>query len=70
MNPKRVQVNGVVEEALPGLLFRVQLDEGGEILAYLSGKMKMNYIRVIPGDRVVVEMPKLGDQRGRIIRRM
>lgn len=52
------------------MLFRVRLSEGGEVLAHLAGKMKINYIRVIPGDRVIVEMPSLNDRRGRIIRRM
>ncbi|MFH0712897.1 MAG: translation initiation factor IF-1 [Candidatus Jorgensenbacteria bacterium] len=67
---KGIQKEGVVEEALPGLLFRVKLADGGEVLAHLAGKMKINYIRVIPGDRVVIEMPALNDRRGRIIRRM
>lgn len=65
-------VDGVVEEALPGLTFRVAVCPEGEerrILAHLAGKMKINYIRIIPGDRVVVEMPSLKDVRGRIVRR-
>ena len=55
---------------MPGLLFRVELAGGGEVLAHLAGKMKINHIRVIPGDRVIIEMPGLNDRRGRIIRRM
>ncbi len=66
---KGVRAEGVVEEALPGLTFRVRLDDGREILAHLAGKMKINYIRVIPGDRVIVEMPSPEDRRGRIVRR-
>ncbi len=66
-------VSGMVEEALPGLTFRVkiQLPAGGEkiILAHPSGKMKLHRIRVLPGDRVTVEMPNLSDNRGRIVRR-
>ena len=67
---KGIQIDGIVEEALPGLLFRVELAGGGEVLAHLAGKMKINHIRVIPGDRVIIEMPGLNDRRGRIIRRM
>lgn len=66
---KGVKAEGVVLEALPGLTFRVCLDDGNEILAHLAGKMKINYIRVIPGDRVIVEMPDVRDKRGRIVRR-
>lgn len=65
-------VDGVVEEALPGLMFRVTICPDGEerkILAHLAGKMKIHYIRIIPGDRVAVEMPDLKDERGRIVRR-
>ena len=66
---KRVQVEGIAEEALPGLLFRIKLNNGNEVLAHLAGKMKIHHIRVIPGDRVIVEMPSIEDKRGRIIRR-
>ena len=65
-------VDGVVEEALPGLMFRVAICPEGEerkVLAHLAGKMKINYIRIIPGDRVAVELPSLKDVRGRIVRR-
>ncbi len=51
------------------MLFRVRLAGGGEVLAHLAGKMKIHYIRVIPGDRVIIEMPGPNDRRGRIIRR-
>ena len=68
------KVEGTVEEALPGLLFRVKaiLPSGveKELLAHPAGKMKLNRIRVIPGDRVIVEMPNLEDRRARIIRRL
>ncbi len=66
------KVEGVVHEALPGLLFRVLLDgeEKQEVLAHLGGKMKIHRIRVIPGDRVVVEMTPYDDRRGRIVRRL
>ena len=67
-----VHVEGIVEAALPGLLFRVKIatEEGGkDVLAHPAGKMKVNRIRVIAGDRVLVEMPNLKDTRGRIVRR-
>lgn len=62
--------DGVVEEALPGTTFRVRLDGDTEtILAHLSGKMRINHIRISPGNRVIVEMGPDG-RRGRIIRRL
>lgn len=68
-----VRLDGVVEESLPGLMFRVAISpDGGEqkkILAHLAGKMKIHYIRIVPGDRVQVEMPNIKDSRGRIVRR-
>lgn len=70
VDPKGIKFEGIVEESLPGLLFRVKLESGKEVLAHLAGKMKMHYIRVIPGDRVLVEMPAPDDRRGRIIRRL
>lgn len=67
---KLVKVEGLVIEALPSLLFRVKLKSGREILAHLAGKLKLYRIRVIPGDRVIVEMAGEKDERGRIIRRL
>lgn len=60
---------GVVEEALPGLTFRVRLNNNQEILGYLSGKMKIHNIRVLAGNRVLVEVAPDG-RRGRIVRRL
>lgn len=62
---------GIIKEALPGLTFRVGLKNKpeGEVLAYLSGKMKIHHIRVLPGDRVLVEIGPDG-RRGRIVRRL
>lgn len=71
-DPRVLKVEGIVEEALPGLFFRVKADVQGvqkEILAHLAGRLKINHIRVIPGDRVLIEMPSLADKRGRIVRR-
>lgn len=59
---------GLVEEALPGLSFRVRLPDGKLVLAHLSGKMRMFHIRIVPGDRVQMEMSPDGG-RGRITRR-
>ncbi len=70
MKEKKNKEKGIVSEALPGLLFRVKLDNGKEILAHLGGKMKMFRIRVFPGDRVVVETSQYDDSRGIIVYRL
>ena len=62
----KIQVEGLVIEALPGTQFRVRLDNGHEVLAYLSGKMRKYYIRILLGDRVRVEMSPYDLSRGRI----
>ncbi|PZA05707.1 MULTISPECIES: translation initiation factor IF-1 [unclassified Meiothermus] len=64
-----IRAEGVITEALPNTTFRVQLDSGPEILAYISGKMRMHYIRILPGDRVVVEITPYDPSRGRIVYR-
>jgi len=64
-----IEVIGTVKEALPNATFKVQLDNGLEILAYISGKMRMNFIRVMPGDRVKVELSIYDLTKGRIIYR-
>jgi translation initiation factor IF-1 len=63
---EKIQVEGTVIEALPGTQFRVQLDNGHEVLAYLSGKMRRYYIRILLGDRVKLEMSPYDLTRGRI----
>ncbi len=73
VDPKVIKIEGTVVEALPGLLFRVKVNTSGlerEVLGHLAGKLKINHIRVIPGDRVILELPSLGDRRGRIVRRL
>lgn len=60
---------GIVKKALPDTLFRVELEDGREILAYLSGRMRRYRIRVLPGDQVNVEMTKYDEKKGRIIYR-
>jgi len=69
MNSQKQKIEGIVTEALPDTTFRVKLDDAKEILAYLAGRMKIHYVRVIPGDRVVVEMSEYDKGRGRIIYR-
>lgn len=64
------QFAGRVEEALPATTFRVSLDNGQRILAYLSGKMRLHHIKILPGDRVIVQVGEYDDARGRIIRRL
>lgn len=63
----KLQLEGTVVEALPGTQFRVELDNGHEVLAYLSGKMRKYYIRILLGDRVRVEVSPYDLSRGRII---
>ena len=62
----KIKVDGLVNEALPGTQFRVKLDNGHEVLAYLSGKMRKHYIRILLGDRVALEMSPYDMARGRI----
>lgn len=62
----KIEVEGTVVEALPNAMFRVELDNGHEVLAYLSGKMRKYYIRVLLGDRVKVELSPYDLTRGRI----
>ena len=62
----KIRAEGVVVEALPGTQFRVRLDNGHEVLAYLSGKMRKHYIRILLGDRVAMEMSPYDLTRGRI----
>ena len=66
---KQEPVRGVVDEALPNTLFRITLDDGEEVLAYLAGKMRMHRIKVLVGDQVLVEKEPYGG-KGRIIRRL
>jgi translation initiation factor IF-1 len=66
---KKIYVEGTVVEALPNTQFHVELDNGHEVLAYLSGKMRKYYIRVLLGDRVRVELSPYDLTRGRIVYR-
>jgi translation initiation factor IF-1 len=64
------KVNGTVLETLPGVTFRVKLDDGRELLAYASGKIRMYRIKILVGDKVTVELTQYDDKRGRIVRRL
>ena len=65
-----VKVEGVVEESLAGATFRVKTYNGKEVLAHLSGKMRMFHIKILPGDRVTMEMTPYDETKGRITRRL
>jgi len=64
-----IEVEGQVIEPLPNAMFRVELENGHRVLAHISGKMRMHYIRILPGDKVVVELSPYDLTRGRIIYR-
>ena len=64
-----IEMEGVVAEALPNAMFRVELSNGHKVLAHISGKMRKNYIRILPADRVIVEMSTYDLTKGRIIYR-
>ncbi len=64
-----IQVEGKVIEPLPNAMFKVELDNGHIVLAHVSGKMRMHFIRILPGDRVTVELSPYDLSRGRIVYR-
>lgn len=66
---KGIEVEGVVAENLPNAMFRVNLQSGHEVLAHVSGKIRMNFIKILPGDRVLVELSPYDLTRGRILYR-
>lgn len=65
-----IEVQGVVEDALPNAMFKVTLENSNQIIAHISGKIRMNYIKIVPGDEVIVEMPIYDLTKGRITRRL
>jgi len=69
-NSDKIIKEGSVTETLPNTTFRVTLDDGGEILAHLGGKMRLHYIRVLLGDRVRIEMSPYDMSKGRIVHRL
>ena len=66
---EHIEMQGTIEEALPNAMFRVRLDNGHVILAYVSGKMRMHFIKILPGDKVLVEISPYERTKGRIIYR-
>jgi translation initiation factor IF-1 len=65
-----MEMEGVVRESLPNTLFRVDLGNGNIVLCHLAGKMRMNFIKILPGDRVRIEMTPYDKTKGRIVFRM
>ena len=64
-----ISVEGKITETLPNAMFRVELDNGHNVLAHVSGKMRMHYIKILPGDKVTVELSPYDLSRGRIVYR-
>ena len=64
-----ILIEGIVNETLPNATFRVEIEGGHEVLAHVSGKMRMHYIRILPGDRVTMELSPYDLTRGRIVLR-
>ncbi|MHC4206551.1 MAG: translation initiation factor IF-1 [Planctomycetota bacterium] len=64
-----IRLQATVTDALPNAMFRVELENGHKVLAHVSGKMRMNFIRILPGDTVMVEMSPYDLNRGRIVLR-
>ena len=62
-----IEIEGVVVEKLPNAMFQVELENGRKVLATISGKLRMNYIRILPGDKVTLEMSPYDLSKGRII---
>ncbi len=64
-----IEIEGTVLEPLPNAMFKVELDNGHQVLAHISGKMRMHYIRILPGDKVLIELSPYDLTRGRVIYR-
>ena len=64
---RRFEIEGTVVEKLPNAMFQVELENGHQVLAHISGKLRMNYIRILPGDKVTLEMSPYDLSKGRII---
>lgn len=69
-NKELIRFDGEVIESLPSTTFKVRLDNGHEVLAHISGKMRVHYIRLLPGDRVTVDMSPYDLTKGRIVQRL
>ena len=64
-----IKIDGIVKETLPNAMFRVEIEGGHVVLGHVSGKMRMNFIRILPGDRVALELSPYDLKRGRIVLR-
>lgn len=64
-----IKVDGIVQETLPNAMFKVEIEGGHVVLGHVSGKMRMNYIKILPGDRVALELSPYDLNRGRIVLR-
>ncbi|MCF8011752.1 MAG: translation initiation factor IF-1 [Clostridiales bacterium] len=64
-----IEIEGTVSEPLPNAMFKVELENGHKVLAHVSGKIRMNFIRILPGDRVLIELSPYDLSRGRIVYR-
>ena len=64
-----IEVDGIVVETLPNAMFKVKLENGHEVLAHISGKMRMHYIKILPGDKVKLELSPYDLSRGRVVYR-
>ncbi len=69
-NKEIIKLEGTIVETLPSTTFKVKLENGHEILAHISGKMRVNYIRLLPGDKVLLEMSPYDLTKGRITQRL
>ena len=69
MKEEAIEVIGTIVEALPNAIFRVKLDNGHEVIAHVSGKMRMHFIRILPGDKVKMELSPYDLTKGRIVYR-
>ena len=67
---ENIELTGEITEALPNALFRIRLESGQEVMGHLSGKMRIHYIRLVPGDTVTIEMTPYDLTKGRIIKRL
>jgi len=65
-----IRMEGVVAESLPSATFKVRLENGHEVLGHISGKMRVHYIRLLPGDKVIIEMSPYDLSKGRIVQRL
>jgi translation initiation factor IF-1 len=69
MKKEAIRKEGIIIESLPNTTFKVKLDDSSEILAHISGKMRMNFIKILDGDKVTVELSPYDPKRGRIVYR-